>query len=167
MVGLTPSQWKCLRKATGLGPRFDELGERLGLDLSGQGDRFRARRAIGDVIAAWVHARSLAEIVPLFTEHRVTWGPYRTLGQTLRQDPDCSIDNPMFDLLDQPGIGRYLVPGSPLDFGAVPREPPAPAPLLGQHTDEILLELLGLPEAEVGRLHDDGIVAGPAKGSSR
>jgi 2-methylfumaryl-CoA isomerase len=37
-----------------------------------------------------------------------------------------------------------------------------PAPVLGQHTDQILLDILGLSEAEVGRLHDDGVVAGPA-----
>jgi 2-methylfumaryl-CoA isomerase len=35
------------------------------------------------------------------------------------------------------------------------------APILGEHTDEILLEVLGLGEPEIGRLHDRGIVAGP------
>ncbi len=167
IVGLTPSQWKCLKKATGLGPRFDGLGQALGLDLADEGDRFRARREIGNVIASWAHARTLAEIAPLFAEHRVTWGPYRTLRETMRLDPDCSSDNPMFELVDQPGIGRYLVPGPPLDFGEVPRVSPAPAPRLGQHTDEILLDLLGLSEAEVGQLHDEGIVSGPAPSDDR
>jgi len=36
-----------------------------------------------------------------------------------------------------------------------------PAPRLGEHTDEILLDILGLSEEEVGKLHDEGIVAGP------
>jgi len=67
----------------------------------------------------------------------------------------------MFALVDQPGIGTYLMPGSPLDFSNVPRLPPQPAPRLGEHTDEILLEVLGLSEGEVGKLHDEGIVAGP------
>ena len=43
---------------------------------------------------------------------------------------------------------------SPLDFSKVPRLPAAPAPLLGQHTDEILQDVLGLSAAEVGSLHD-------------
>jgi 2-methylfumaryl-CoA isomerase len=67
----------------------------------------------------------------------------------------------MFQMLEQPGIGNYLTPASPLDFSAVARLPAQPAPRLGEHTDEILLDILGLSEGEVGRLHDDGIVAGP------
>jgi len=72
------------------------------------------------------------------------------------------LDNPMFTILDQPGIGRYPVAASPLQFGAVPRQPPRPAPLLGQHTDEILSGILGLPDHEIARLHDRKIVASPA-----
>ena len=35
------------------------------------------------------------------------------------------------------------------------------APLLGEHTDEVLAGLLGLSDSELGRLHDEGVVAGP------
>ena len=69
----------------------------------------------------------------------------------------------MFEEVEQPGIGTYLVPGSPLDFGEVERLRPRRAPLLGEHTDEVLSELLGLGEAEIGRLYDQGVVAGPAE----
>jgi 2-methylfumaryl-CoA isomerase len=37
--------------------------------------------------------------------------------------------------------------------------PPAPAPLLGMHTDEVLDEVLGLNDTEIGKLHDSGLVA--------
>jgi 2-methylfumaryl-CoA isomerase len=67
----------------------------------------------------------------------------------------------MFSMVDQPKIGSYLMPASPLDFSQVERVPAKPAPQLGQHTDEILLDVLRLSEAEVGALHDQGIVAGP------
>jgi 2-methylfumaryl-CoA isomerase len=63
--------------------------------------------------------------------------------------------------VQQPGIGSFLAAASPLDFSKLPRLPAAPAPRLGQHTDEILLGLLGLSSAQVGALHDAGIVAGP------
>jgi 2-methylfumaryl-CoA isomerase len=79
----------------------------------------------------------------------------------VRRDPRCSEANPLFAAVDQPGIGRYLMPGLPLDFSADPRQPPLPAPLLGEHTDTVLTEVLGLSSPEIGRLHDERIVAGP------
>ena len=51
--------------------------------------------------------------------------------------------------------------GTPLEFGAIPRMPAKCAPRLGEHTDEILMDILGIASSEVGKLHDDGIVAGP------
>ena len=62
--------------------------------------------------------------------------------------------------MHQPGIGTYLMPGSPLELGAYHREPVRPAPELGAHTDEVLAEVLGLASVEIARLHDRGIVAG-------
>jgi len=67
----------------------------------------------------------------------------------------------MFQMADQPGIGRYLMAGSPLEFSAIERRTVRPAPVLGQHTEEILGQDLGLSPTEIGRLHDDGVVAGP------
>ena len=47
---------------------------------------------------------------------------------------------------------------------AVPQDerlPPRRAPRLGEHTDEVLAEVLRLSSAEIGKLHDAGTVAGP------
>jgi 2-methylfumaryl-CoA isomerase len=162
VVGLTAQQWQTLREATGLGDAFDALGAELGLDLSDEGNRFRARDRIAALLAPWFAARTLDDVATSFATHRVTWGPYRTMREALAEDRDVSDDNPLLQWLDQPGVGRHLAPASVLDFGAVARRPVAPAPRLGQHTDEILLDVLGLAEAEVGALHDAGVVAGPA-----
>jgi len=163
VVALTAAQWRSLRKATGLGRELDALGERLGLDLDREGDRYRARREIARVFDPWFRSRMLAEIRKVFDANRVCWAPYRTIREVVEKDPDCSPQNPMFSMVEQPGIGTYLMPGSPLAFGAVPRQAPMRAPLLGEHTDEILLDLLALSEADVGKLHDEGIVAGPER----
>ena len=161
VVGLTDMQWGCLLKATGLGDAVATLGRQLQIDLTEEGNRFHAREALAALFEPWFAARTLAEVSAVFETHRVTWGPYRTVTQALAQDPDMSAAHPMFNLIDQPGIGSYLAPASPLDFSKVPRLPAVPAPLLGQHTDEILQDVLGLSSAEVGSLHDAGIVAGP------
>jgi 2-methylfumaryl-CoA isomerase len=163
VVGLTDLQWSCLLKATGLGAAVARLGDQLQLDLTEEGNRFRAREALVALFEPWFAERTLAEVRAALDAHRVTWGPYRTVMQALAQDADLSPAHPMFSLIDQPGIGRCLAPASPLDFSKVARLPARPAPRLGQHTDEILMDLLRLPAHEVGALHDAGIVAGPAK----
>jgi 2-methylfumaryl-CoA isomerase len=163
IVGLTRAQWSNLVKATGLAEDLQALGSRLHLDLAKEGDRFRARREISRILEPWFATRMLSEIRRIFTEHNVTWSEYRTVRQAIEKDPDCSSQNPMFGMTEQPGIGTYLMPGSPLDFSEVERLPVRRAPMLGENTDEILMDVLGLSSGEVGRLHDDGVVAGPEK----
>jgi 2-methylfumaryl-CoA isomerase len=161
IVGLTRRQWSGLKKATGLAAAFDEIAAKTGLDLSDEGTRFRTRTEIAAAIAPWVAARTLAEVGAVFDANGVAWGPYRTFRQMVAEDPRCSESNPMFQVTDNPGIGRYLTPGSPLAFAEMAREAPKAAPVLGQHTDEILSDVLGLPSAEIARLHDRKVVAGP------
>ncbi len=159
VVGLTDAQWKCLAAATDLG---EGLAAHPGVDVSSEGGRFEARETIASLLAPWFAARTLSEIAEQFATHRVTWGPYRTVREALAEDPDCSVDNPLFAMVDEDGVGRYLASGSPLAFGASPRHVPTAAPRLGEHTDEILVTVLGLGAADIGHLHDAGIVAGPA-----
>lgn len=161
VVGLTGNQWRALRKATGLGEALDRLGERLGLDLGEEGNRFRAREEITELLAPWFAARGFDEVRAALDQHGVCWGKYQTVRELVTADPECSPANPLFEQVEQPGIGRYLTPASPLNFAACERAPVAPAPRLGEHTDQILAEELGLAAAEIGRLHDAGIVAGP------
>ena len=161
VVALTLRQWQGLVEATGLHESFDTLEKMMGVDLTKEGDRFEAREVIGALLKPWASARTLAEIGEIFDAHNVCWGPYQSFMELVDQDPRCSPANPMFEEVEQPGIGSYLMPGSPLDFGALDRVPVRRAPLLGEHTDEILADLLGLSDAEIGRLHDGGVVAGP------
>lgn len=161
VVGLTDMQWSCLLKATGLAAEVAALAARRGVDLGLEGERFAAREALCDLFGPWIAARRYDEVRAAFETHRVTWGPYRSVRQALEEDPDLSTAHPMFETLDQPGIGRMLAPRSPLDFSRVPRLSVRPAPQLGEHTDEILLEVLGLSAGEVGALHDAGVIAGP------
>ena len=162
VVALTLRQWQSLVDATGLHEAFAAIETMLNVDLTKEGDRFTAREVIGGVIKPWTVTRTLGEIREVFDAHGVCWGPYQTVRELVEEDPRCSPANPMFAQLEQPGIGEYLMPGSPLNFGEVQRVPVRRAPLLGEHTDEVLADVLGLAEREIGRLHDDGVVAGPA-----
>jgi 2-methylfumaryl-CoA isomerase len=160
IVALTLRQWRNLVEATGLGEAFETVERTLGVDLDKEGDRFEAREVIAALVKRWTVSRTLAEISEVFDRHDVSWGPYQTFMELVDHDPRCSAENPMFEEVEQPGIGTYLMPGSPLAFGELERLPVRRAPLLGEHTDEVLGEVLGLSDAEIGRLHDGRVVAG-------
>ena len=160
VVALTATQWRNLYNATDLLDQFDALGKKMGIDLSTAGSRFRVRREIAKILAPWFHARMLSEVEELFEHHRVCWAPYRTIREVVEKDPDCSTQNPMFSMLDHPGVGTYLTPASPLEFSTMERREAVRAPLLGEHTDEILGEVLGMSGSEIGKLHDERVVAG-------
>lgn len=166
VVGLTDAQWMTLCSATGTGSAMTSIGASLGLDLKDEGNRFIARHQIAAELEPWFAARTLAKVAEEFAAHRVTWAPYRTVRGALREDADLSTDNPMFSTIEQAGVGEVLAAGSPLHFARSARTAVRPAPQLGEHTDEILLELAGLSETELGELHDLGIVAGPPSTST-
>jgi len=100
-----------------------------------------------------------AQAAAALTEQGACWGRYQTLTQLVTQDPACSPANPMFRTVDQPGVGKYLAAGLPLNFSGMARIPAGVAPTLGQHTGEVLSELLGVTQAQYGDLCDRGLVA--------
>jgi 2-methylfumaryl-CoA isomerase len=163
VVAITPRQFRGLVEATGLADQVAELENRTGRPLESDGDLFAARHDISALLEKWCQGVTLAEAATVLEQHRVVWGPYQTVRQLLSEDPRASVGNPMFSEVEHPGLGRYLTPASPLQ---APGNPPARrAPRLGEHTDEILTEILGLSDTEVGRLHSDAVIAG-ARGSS-
>ena len=161
VIGLTHRQWRGLVKVTGLGEEIAALGQRLGLDLDLEGDRWAAREEITAVLAPWFAERRVDEVGAALDAASCTWSAFRSFTEAVRQDPDLSPENPMFSMVEQPGIGSYPVPGTPFAFSGSEREPPRPAPLLGQHTEEILADVLGLGGREIGELFDARVVAGP------
>lgn len=161
LVALTSRQWQNLTEAVDDESGLARLRLAAGNDLADEGERFLAREQIAAWIEPWVAGHEYADLEKKLRQHHVCWGPYQTFLQLLREDADCSPDNPLFEQVAQPGVGTYLMPGSPLYFSACQHLPPAAAPVLGANTDEVLSEFLGLTAAEIGRLHDRGLVAGP------
>ncbi|MGE4426094.1 MAG: CoA transferase [Solirubrobacteraceae bacterium] len=162
VVALTARQWRSLQDATGIHEACASIEQVTGHDLSTETGRYEGRDLIAAVLRPWFASRPLAEVRAAFDGTGVSWGPYQTFRQLVEEDPRVSTDNPMFAEVEHPSLGTYLMAGSPLDFSAVPRVPVRRAPVLGEHTEQILAEDLGLDPTEIGRLHDDGVVAGPA-----
>ncbi len=161
LVVVTPRHVNALGTVTGLSTAFDALADERGLDLSDESHRWEVREELRALVTPWFESHTLEEIGDALTEAGILWSPFRTYTQMVQEDPHCSTSNPLFQTVEQLGIGAVLTPGSPLDFGAAPRGEVAPAPQLGENTDEILGDVLGLGAAQIGALHDRGVVAGP------
>ncbi|MFI1721531.1 CoA transferase, partial [Streptomyces sp. NPDC020489] len=65
--------------------------------------------------------------------------------------------NGMIVEVDQPGRGTFTTVGNPLKLSDSPTRI-TPAPLLGQHTHDILTTELGLSDEELRQLRADGVV---------
>ena len=95
----------------------------------------------------------------LYAHDGVGYGHYRRVKQMVENDVDCSRENPLCAMVNQTGIGEYLAPASPNRFYSIENLDAMAAPILGQHTDEILAQDLGLSGSQIGVLHDNQTVA--------
>lgn len=161
IVGVSPNQWNAIINVTNTKPQIISLEEELGLDFSKEGDRFKARECLKDLFAPWFADKLYLEVKQSLNMAGVCWGPYQSIAELISDDVDCTEANPLFSRIEQPGIGTYLVPSQAIQFTGLESEPPKPAPLLGQHTDEILTEVLGMGSGQISKLHDANIIAGP------
>jgi 2-methylfumaryl-CoA isomerase len=160
VIGLTDRQWRGLVKVTETGPEIEALERRIGESLRDEGARWRHRAAITAVLAPWFAARTGAVAGDALQAGGLTWSRFRTPAEAVREDDDLSDANPMFSHVPQPGLGDFVVPGTPLNFSRFARSRPETAPMLGADTEEVLAEVAGLDGTEIAGLFDRGIVRG-------
>ncbi|MDN8615647.1 CoA transferase [Variovorax ginsengisoli] len=161
VAAISLGQWSSLVRACDLAGTCAHIESDRGLDLKKEGDRYSAREMIAEHVGSWCASRGIEQVRNIFQAHKVCWGVYQTVQDAFVGDPRLSEANPVFERVSTIGVGTHLAAGGTLRVSGLQRHATVAAPLLGQHTDQILLEVLGLNEGAVGRLHDAGIVAGP------
>lgn len=140
VLALTPRQWRSLAEATGMSGEFRNLEARLGLYFNNEGDRWRGRQEICELLQSWIGVRTLPSVAAAFDAQKVLWGPYQTFKELVGEDPRASSSNPLFADVEHPDLGTFPTAGSPLRFGAASAVRPKPAPKLGEHTEEVIRE---------------------------
>jgi 2-methylfumaryl-CoA isomerase len=161
LLAITPKQWSKALEALGIAAEVAAVEGELGVSFAtDEGLRFTHRAKLYPLFERAFAAKTAAELKPGFDAGGVTWGAYQTLEAAL-EDPRLFKDNPVFQAIRHPSGLTYPAPGAMATIPQDVRADARPAPKLGQHTDEVLAEVLGLDGGEIARLHDAGVVAGP------
>lgn len=154
VVALTRRHFADLAAVTGLTETFAELERLLDADFGRDADRYRHREAIAALVQPWFERHTVAEVEAHLSRTTLLWSRYRRFTDLV----DGLGDNPMMRQVDQAGIGSLLAPASPLDWGGERRA--VPAPRLGEHTEQVLGDVLGLGSAEIADLQSRAVVRG-------
>ena len=141
----TPRQWRALRELAALdafsAEEYDELAARRG-----------ARDEIDRALLDWCGGQEHRALESLLIEAGV---PASVVQRPLDLHSDAQLAHRGFYVtLDHAELGPMLLEAFPTRFSAKRRMLHAAAPCLGQHTDYVLRELLGLTPAEIQRYAD-------------
>ena len=149
--------------AVGNDSQFAKLCEVLGAPEWPRDERFatnparvRNRELIVGLIAERMRARPAREWLRLLEPSGVPCGPINDLAQVFA-DPQVRHRG-MQVAAPHPASGEVRMVANPVKFSATPVSYERAPPLLGQHTDEVLGEVLGMTRAQVSRLREEGIV---------
>lgn len=107
---------------------------------------------------AVVRARTREHWQAAFDAAGVPAGPVHTIGEALSHPQ--TVARGMVVEVEHPQAGLTRAVGCPIHFSASPDRSSIPAPLLGQHTREVLREF-DLPEEEIDALVAEGVIAEP------
>ena len=160
VAALTPKQWNGLVEAFDVADAIAGLETKLGVRFSdGDEPRFENRTELFALFQAAAEQHDYANLEARMTKAGTTFERYRTMHEAAN-DPLLIADNPLFG--PSPANPSGFEYPATRSFANLPGEgagDPAPAPYLGQHSEEVLAERLGLSSGAIGKLVDAGTVA--------
>ena len=149
--------------AVGNDAQFKRFCQLLGrVDIADNADyetnqqRVRNRDRLRTLLEPLVRTRSTQEWMVLLEKENIPCGPILDLEQTFA-DPQVVHRNMKVEL-DHPKGWKVPLVGSPLKLSETPVEYRLPPPLLGEHTDQVLRDLIGLDQSAIDALRSDGII---------
>ncbi len=83
-------------------------------------------------------------------------GPINTVADVIK-DPSIQARD-MIVSVEHPVAGHIEMPGVPIKMSGTPGAADVPAPVLGQHNEEILRDMLGLSEADIAKLKEQEVI---------
>lgn len=124
-------------------PRYDSLEKRRD-----------AREQVNDIVAGYTSQHPVDALVETFTQHRVPHAPILGVKEALEQEQTRVRE--MVVEVEHETLGTIPIVNRPVKFPDAPLPKPTAPPVLGQHSDAVLAEVLGLGEAEISALKASG-----------
>lgn len=144
---ITDNFWHNLKKVTPC-PEFDNP------DFDGQPGRLAAKDLINDKLNEILSTQSSAHWIKLLEEQRIPCAPVNKFSDAL-SDPQVLHRNMVIDL-KHPNGKSTKAPGNPVKMSRSSEETFSPPPTLGQHTNDVLQELLGWTDAQIEAHREQG-----------
>ncbi len=154
-IHIVPSalQWETFCETIGL----PEMGQNPQYDTNVK--RIAHREEIDQLIQDKILQKDLEECAKILAEKGITSGPVYTMEQIF-QDPQVAARN-IVEELNHPRYGIIKTIKLPFNYCDLRSEIKGPAPLLGEHSREILSKILGYTEDKVARLLAEGVIRAP------
>jgi crotonobetainyl-CoA:carnitine CoA-transferase CaiB-like acyl-CoA transferase len=124
--------------------------------------RIQNRRPLEKTLEEIFRKATAAEWIGKLSSAGIPCSLLRTFAEVVEHPQAAHRE--MFPWIESPVYGRHRVTGSPVKMSDTPGNPTTAAPLLGEHTRAVLMELLGLSEVTVARLIAEGVVVSPPQG---
>ncbi len=118
--------------------------------------RTRHRKELEQVLIPEFRRRSRAEWLELLGKANLPHSPANNVKE-ICEDPHIAHRKMLVEV-DQPGVGKMRIVGSPIRLSETPGEVYAPAPLLGQHSEEVLRTILGYSAEDIRTLKDENVI---------
>jgi crotonobetainyl-CoA:carnitine CoA-transferase CaiB-like acyl-CoA transferase len=114
-------------------------------------DRVKAHAEVKRIVEEWSQKKTVKEIVDFMLSKKIPCAPIYTVKEVV-EDEHIAGARRMIREIDHPVAGSVKVIGSPVNMSETPAEVTSPAPLLGQHSEEVLKKILNLTQEEVESL---------------
>jgi len=119
---------------------------------------------IFSTIEQWTMTKTKFELMDLLNQYDIPCGPILSMKEII-EEPSLRETGTVVEV-DHPTRGKYVSVGNPIKLSDSPTEV-LRSPLLGEHTAEILREVLGYSDAEVRRIEASGAIGEPASAAAQ
>lgn len=120
-------------------------------DFEDNYDRVKAHVEVKQIVEKWSKNKKVKEIVDFMLSKKIPCAPIYTVKDVV-EDNHIAEARRMIREIEHPVAGPVKVVGSPVNMSETPTEVVSPAPLLGQHSEAVLIDVLNMTKDEVSSL---------------